>query len=201
MRHLVIVSGPSGSGKSTLIQRLLAACPELHFSVSHTTRPARENEVDGRDYHFVSRPVFLKMRGRREFAEWAEVHGQLYGTSWLELRRKSGRGRTLVLDIDVQGARRIKRRYPETMAVFVIPPSLAELKRRLRRREKKWSPEAEQRLQKALNEMAAYELYDYLIVNHELKKASAELRCLLAAFGRQMARNGDKIEKMIRGRK
>ncbi|MCX6553724.1 MAG: guanylate kinase [Candidatus Aminicenantes bacterium] len=201
MHNLIIVSGPSGSGKSTLIRKLLAVCPELRFSVSHTTRPARENEVNGRDYHFVSRRVFQKMRLRREFAEWAEVHGQLYGTSWRELRGKSNRNRTLVLDIDVQGARSIKRRFSQAMAIFVVPPSLAELKRRLRQREKKWSPETEHRLQKALNEIRGYKLYDYLIVNQDLKKAFAELRCLQVAFGRQMARNEEQIKKLLRGRK
>jgi guanylate kinase len=200
MHNLIILSGPSGSGKSTLIRTLLAAHPELQFSVSHTTRLPRKTEVDGRDYHFVTRPVFLKMIQKRQFAEWAEVYGHHYGTSWREIRARSGKGQTLVLDLDVQGARSIKDRFPEAMAVFVIPPSLAELKKRLRKRELKWNAETEQRLQKALNELREYELYDYLLVNQDLKKASAELNCLVVAFSRQMARNGDLIKKMLRGR-
>jgi guanylate kinase len=200
MHNLIIISGPSGSGKSTLIRRLLAARPELFFSVSHTTRLPRENEVNGRDYHFVSRAVFQKMMRQRQFAEWAEVYGQQYGTSWREIRGKSGKGRILVLDIDVQGARSIKDRFPEAMAIFVIPPSLAELKRRLRNRERQWNEETQQRLKKALNELREYELYGYLLVNHDLEKACAELNCLVVAFSRQMARNEDKIKKMIRGR-
>jgi guanylate kinase len=200
MHNIIIISGPSGSGKSTLIRRLLIACPELRFSVSHTTRPPRENELCGRDYHFVSQSVFQKMLQNHEFVEWAEVHGQNYGSSWQEIHKKSGKGRTLVLDIDVQGARSIKHQFPEAMAIFVIPPSLAELKKRLRKREMKWNKETQQRLQTALNELHEYGLYDYLLVNHDLEKAFSELNCLYVAFCRQMARNKDKINKLIRGR-
>jgi guanylate kinase len=200
MHNLIIISGPSGSGKSTLIHRLLAARPELLFSVSHTTRPPRENEVCGRDYHFVSKSVFQKMMQNHEFAEWAEVHGHYYGSSWREIRKKSGKGRILVLDIDVQGARSIKRQFPEAMAIFVIPPSLAELKKRLIKREMKWNKETRQRLQRALKELSEYGLYEYLIVNHDLENAFFDLNCLYIAFCREMARNKDKIKKLIRGR-
>ena len=200
MHNIIVISGPSGSGKSTLIRRLLAACPELRFSVSHTTRPPREDEVCGRDYHFISQSVFQKMTQNHEFAEWAEVHGQRYGSSWREIRKQSGKGRTLVLDIDVQGARNIKRQFPEAMAIFVIPPSLAELKKRLRKREMKWNKETQQRLQTALNELNEYGLYEYLIVNNDLENAFSDLSCLYVAFCRQMARNEDKIKKLIRGR-
>jgi guanylate kinase len=200
MHNLIIISGPSGSGKSTLIHRLLGACPELRFSVSHTTRPPRENEVSGRDYHFVSPSVFHKMLQNHEFVEWAEVHGQHYGTSWREIRRNSCKGRTLILDIDVQGARNIKSQFPEAMAIFVIPPSLAELKKRLRKREMKWNKETRQRLQMALNELQEYGLYEYLIINRDLEKAFSDLSCLYVAFCRNMVRNEDKIKKFIRGR-
>jgi guanylate kinase len=200
MHNIIVISGPSGSGKSTLIRKLLSACPELHFSVSHTTRPPRRNEVCGRDYYFVTPSIFQKMIRNHEFAEWAEVHGQHYGTSWREVRDKSGKGQTLVLDIDVQGARNIKRQFPEAMTIFVIPPSLAELKKRLRKREMKWNKETQQRLQSALNELNGYGLYDYLIVNLDLKKAYADLHCLYIAFCLQIARNKDKIKKLIRGR-
>jgi guanylate kinase len=199
MHNLIIISGPSGSGKSTLIRRLLAARPELLFSISHTTRPPRKNEVCGRDYHFVTRPVFQKMAQNHEFAEWAEVHGQHYGTSWQEIRSKSGKGRILVLDIDVQGTRSIKLQFPEAMTIFIVPPSLAELKKRLHKREMKWNKETQQRLQMALNELHEYRLYEYLIVNDDLEKAFSDLSCLCVAFCRQMARNEDKIKKLIRG--
>jgi len=201
VNHIIIISGPSGCGKSTLIRELLAEFPELNFSVSHTTRPLRKNEVNGKDYHFISAGEFDKMLDRGHFAEWAEVHGQRYGTSWKEIRTKSGKGKTLVLDIDVQGARSIKRQFPEALAIFVIPPTLAALKKRLRQREKRLNPEARQRLQAALKELRAYKLYDYVIVNDELATAQADLRCIYAAFCLQMPRNRDKIKKLLRGQK
>ncbi len=182
-----------------MIHRLLAKFPELNFSVSHTTRPPRPGEVHGRDYYFVERAVFARMIKNNEFAEWAEVHGQQYGTSWREIRAKAGKKQTLVMDIDIQGARNIQKQFPEAMSVFVIPPSLAELKKRLRKREKKWHPEAQRRLEMALKEMRAYKSYQYLIVNRDLRRACAELYCLYAAYALQMVRNEDRLKKLIRG--
>jgi guanylate kinase len=201
VNHIIIISGPSGCGKSTLIRELLAEFPELNFSVSHTTRPQRKNEVIGKDYHFVAASEFQKMLRDGQFVEWAEVHGHRYGTSWQEIRNKSAKGKTLVLDIDVQGARSIKGQFPEAMAILVIPPTLAALKKRLRQRETRLNPEARKRLQAALNELRAYKLYDYVIVNDELATAQADLRSLYAAFGLRMSRNQDKIKKLLRGHK
>ena len=201
MRNIIVISGPSGCGKSTLIHELLAEFPELLFSVSHTTRPMRKNEVPGRDYHFVSAGEFQKMLRGDKFVEWAEVHGHHYGTSWKEVRAKSGKGRTLVLDIDSQGARNIKRQFPEAMAVFVVPPTLAALKKRLLLRQGKLDREARQRLHAALKELRTYEQYDYVIVNDKLPAAMAGLRCLYAAFCLQTRRNQDKVKKLLRGKK
>lgn len=184
-----------------MIRKLLAKFPELGFSVSHTTRPQRPGEVHGRDYCFVTKLVFQKMKEKHEFAEWAEVHGHHYGTSWREIIGKSAKSRTLVLDLDVQGARDIKQQFPEAMAIFVIPPSLAELKKRLIKREMKWNQETQLRMQTALNELHEYGSYEYVIVNRDLRKAFSELNCLYVAFCLQMARNEDKIKKLIRGRK
>jgi guanylate kinase len=201
MNNIIIISGPSGCGKSTLIHKLLGEFPKLHFSVSHTTRPPRRGEVAGKDYYFVSAKQFKKMIGRGQFAEWADVHGQSYGTSWKEIRAKSGKERTLLLDIDVQGARNIKRQFPEAMTVFVVPPSLAALKKRLLQRETRWNADLELRLRAALKELRAYPLYDYVIVNDQVPAALADLRCLVTAFSRQMPRNRDKINKLLPGRK
>jgi guanylate kinase len=201
MQNIIIISGPSGCGKSTLIGKLLGEFPELHFSISHTTRPARQNEVTGKDYHFVTAKRFQSMIDQGLFAEWADVHGHRYGTSWKEVRAKSGMGRTLVLDIDVQGARRIKRQFPEAMTVFVIPPTLAALKKRLLRREKRWTADTERRWRGALKELHAYELYDYVIVNDALPAALADLRCLYAAFGLQTVRHEARFKKLLRGQK
>jgi guanylate kinase len=201
MNNIIIISGPSGCGKSTLIHELLAEFPELNFSVSHTTRPPRKNELPGKDYHFISEHEFQKMLRGGQFVEWAEVHGHRYGTSGKEIRAKSGKGRTLVLDIDVQGARNIKRQFSEAMAIFVIPPTLAALKKRLRQRETRLNPETRQRLRAALKELRAFKLYDYVVVNDELPAALADLRCLVATFFLRMPRSQDKIKKLLRGQK
>jgi len=161
----------------------------------------RKNEVSGKDYHFISEREFQKMLGGDQFIEWAEVHGHHYGTSWKEVRAKSGKGRTLVLDIDVQGARNIKRLFPGAMAIFVVPPTLAALKKRLRQRETRPNTETRRRLNAALKELRAYELYDYAVVNDELAAALADLRCLVVAFRLQMPRQRDKIKQLLRGQK
>lgn len=199
MRNIIIISGPSGCGKSTLIAMLLAEFPELCFSVSHTTRPRRPSEVDGKDYHFVSLETFARLVKDNRFAEWAEVHGHRYGTSWKEIRAKSGRGRTLVLDVDIQGARSIKRQFPEAMGVFIVPPSLAALKKRLRSRQNRLDGEARRRLGAALKELRAYRMYDFVIVNNELAEALADLCCLYGAFRRQTRLTGSEVEKLLRG--
>jgi len=201
MNRIIIISGPSGCGKSTLIAMLLADFPELQFSVSHTTRPPRPGEVDGRDYHFVSDKRFELMASGGQFAESAEVHGHRYGTSWREIRSKSGKGRTLVLDIDIQGARNIKRQFPEAMAIFVIPPSLAALKKRLLKREARMTPEARLRLAAALKELRAYKLYDYAVVNDKLPAALADLRCLVTGFRLRMSASQERINRLLRGKK
>jgi guanylate kinase len=201
MRNIIIISGPSGCGKSTLIHELLAEFPELLFSVSHTTRPMRKTEVPGNDYHFISELEFQKMLAGDQFVEWAEVHGQHYGTSWKEVRAKSGKGRTLVLDIDSQGARNIKRQFPEAMAIFVVPPTLAALKKRLLKRETRLNRDTRRRLRAALKELRAYRRYDYVIVNDRIPDAVADLRCLYVSFRRQTPRNSAKIRKLLRGGK
>jgi guanylate kinase len=201
MNNIIIISGPSGCGKSTLIAKLLAEFPELEFSVSHTTRLPRPGEVDGKDYHFISDKRFGLMASGGQFAEWAEVHGQRYGTSWKEIRAKSGKGKTLVLDIDTQGARSIKSKFREALTIFVVPPTLSALKNRLRQRETRLNPETRQRLCAALNELRAFKQYDYVVVNDTLAAAQADLRCLVSAFFLQMPRNQDKIKKLLRDRK
>jgi guanylate kinase len=201
MRNILIISGPSGCGKSTLIAMLLAEFPELQFSVSHTTRSPRPGEVDGKDYHFVSAERFERLVRGNRFAEWAEVHGQRYGTSWKEIRAKSSAGRTLVLDVDTQGARSIKKQFPEAMGIFVVPPTLAALQKRLRQRQVRLDREARQRLAAALKELRAYRQYDYVVVNDELATALADLCCLYSAFCRMTARNGARVEALLRRKK
>ena len=175
---IFVVSGPSGCGKSTLIGRVLADVGGLRFSVSHTTRPKRGTEVDGRDYHFVSAERFDAMVRAGEFVEWAEVHGHRYGTSRVEVRGRAG---DVVLDIDVQGARQIRASVLPAMLVFVMPPVFGELRRRLLARGTDGPDAVERRLRKAREEILAFPEFDYVIVNETLETAVEELRSIIRA--------------------
>src|SRR5438132_4607289 len=162
---LFIVSAPSGAGKTTLVERLVEQTPHLKMSRSYTSRPAREGEVDGVDYNFVSRERFEAMVAVGEFLEWADVFGNLYGTSAADTERVLEAGNDLVLVIDVQGARKVRRRGIETTAIFVMPPSLDILERRLRGRSKDPEDVIAHRLQVARQEVTGFTEYDSLVVN------------------------------------
>jgi guanylate kinase len=180
--NIIVVSAPSGAGKTTLIHRLRAAMPELAFSVSYTTRPPRPGERNGREYFFVSPKSFRDMIHRGAFAEWAKVHTNLYGTARRQLRAAQKAGRDIVLDIDVQGYRRLKRGFPEAAGIFVLPPAYGELVHRLKNRHQD-SPEAiARRLEDARKEIGYWRDYDYLIVNNDLKEASRALRAIVIAI-------------------
>ena len=180
--QLIIISSPSGAGKTTLTRRALAEFPELTFSISHTTRAPRGKEEDGVDYHFVSVPEFEALRDEGAFAEYATVHGNLYGTSVRELERARDQGkRGLIFDIDYQGARQIKAKLPHAVAIFVLPPDLIELERRLRGRASDDEETIKRRLQKARAEIEQYAFFDYMIVNDELDRASADLIGIIRA--------------------
>ncbi len=179
-----MISAPSGAGKTTFIKRLLRSVPGLRFSVSHTTRPPRPGEKDGREYFFVSLPAFERMVARGEFVEWAEVHGKLYGTSWKSLRRARAAGEDVLLDIDVQGHRQVRRQLPDAVSVFLLPPSFQELERRLRRRQSGAATpegETERRLANARREIRHWREYDFLIVNDKIAAADRSLRAVVTA--------------------
>jgi guanylate kinase len=179
---LLILSSPSGAGKTTLFNRLRGEFPRLRFSVSHTTRSPRPTEVDGREYHFVDRPAFEKMIGERAFAEYAEVHGNLYGTSVREIDlARGGDAEGVLFDVDYQGARQIKAAFPDAIGVFVLPPSLAELERRLRGRGTEDEATTQRRLAAAKAEIAHYGFFDYVLVNDDIDKAYGKLRGILLA--------------------
>lgn len=178
---IIVVSAPSGSGKTTLIKRLLAAYPELKFSVSFTTRPARHGEKEGRDYFFISRREFERMVQAGEFVEWAEVVGQLYGTARAQIRAAEEAGEDVLLDIDVQGHRQVREKLPEAVSIFILPPSFPELERRLRRRKSDAPEVIERRLANARREIGHWQEYDYLVVNDRLRAATKSLRAILEA--------------------
>jgi len=190
-RHgiIFIVSGPSGAGKSTLVDGLLALHPDLTVSISYTTRAPRAAERDGRDYRFVDEAEFVCRRDDHELAEWAEVHGALYGTPRQPLDDAIADGRDMLLDIDVQGARRLKRSYREAaVAVMVFPPSWAELERRLRDRRTEDEATIERRLARAREEADALPEYDYWIRNAAVADATALLSAIVAAERARVSR-------------
>ena len=172
---LFIVSAPSGAGKSTLCRRLRQHFHDLAYSVSHTTRAPRPGEIHGSDYFFISREEFEAGIHAQRWAEWAQVHGNYYGTSALEIQGALTAGKIVLMDIDVQGTRQIKRRFPQSVAVFVMPPSLAELETRLRKRGSDGEQVIALRLKNALEEMAQKDFYDHVIVNDDLEEASSRL--------------------------
>lgn len=173
----------SGTGKSTLGRRLLAEHPHLRLSVSHTTRGPRPGERDGVEYHFIDRTAFEARIAEGAFAEWAEYAGNLYGTSHDEIARTRAAGRDLLFDVDVVGAANLKRSYPDALSLFILPPSWAELERRLRGRGTEAEPVVAKRLAVARRELDAAATFDYLIVNDELEKAYAEMVALYRAAG------------------
>lgn len=194
---LLIVSSPSGAGKTTLCKRLRGEFPDLRFSVSHTTRKPRSEEVDGREYHFVDVPTFEQMVRAGAFAEWAHVHGNLYGTSLKEIEIARSAARGVLFDIDYQGARQIKASLPDAVGVFILPPSLAELERRLRGRGTEDEPTARRRLTAAKGEIAHYGLFDYVIVNDDLARAYEQLRAVVFAERSRRGRHALRCEKML----
>lgn len=178
---LVVVSAPSGAGKTTLCHEVRSVVPDLFYSVSYTTRAPRPGEINGTDFHFVSEAEFAAMRERDEFAEWAEVHGQLYGTPAKALESALARGLDVLLDIDTHGARQLRQRYPEAVSVFIMAPSLAELEGRLRERKSDAPGEIARRLARARDEIAAWRQYDYLIINRDVKEAVDQLATIIQA--------------------
>jgi len=187
---LFVVSAPSGAGKTTLCNRLLAADEGLRYIVSHTTRPPRPGEVNDRDYSFVDREAFRRMVEAGAFAEWAEVHGNFYGTSLERLRSALARGHDVLLDIDVQGARQIRRSGLPAVLVFILPPSLEALEARLRGRGSDDEETVRRRLRNARDEIAALPEYDYVVVNDDLETAFESLRAVVLADRCRVARLG-----------
>lgn len=176
---LLVVAGPSGAGKSTLLRELFRREPNLRFSVSMTTRPPRPGEVAGQDYYFVSQAEFEEARRAGELLEWATVHSHLYGTPRGPVEEQRAAGYDVLLDIDVQGARQVKAKLPEAYLVFIAPPSLAELERRLRQRRTDAEEQIAERLRTARWELSCQEEFDQVVVNDQLERAVEEMQQIL----------------------
>jgi guanylate kinase len=179
--RILVLSAPSGGGKSTLAQAVMASTPGIVRSVTYTTRPQRPGEVDGRDYHFISQEEFRGRRLAGEFLECATVHGYLYGTSRRDVARLCAQGLDVLLVIDYQGAASLRQQRADALYVFLLPPSLAALEQRLRRRNADNDAALRTRLGIAPTEMAQYQHYDYVIVNDELASATQQLRAIIVA--------------------
>lgn len=192
---LFVVTAPSGAGKSSLIRGLLAADAGVALSVSYTTRAPRPGEQDGREYHFVDPQTFSAMLQRGEFLESAEVHGHRYGTSQKVIERTRASGRDLVLEIDWQGAEQVRRLHPDAIGIFILPPSMAELERRLRTRAQDADAVIRRRLENAAEEMTHAVEFKYAIINKHFDDALQDLRAIVraerAVTARQLARHPD----------
>ncbi|HXK05010.1 MAG TPA: guanylate kinase [Verrucomicrobiae bacterium] len=197
MTNVFIISAPSGSGKSTLVKHLLADVPNLMFSVSHTTRAPRGAEVDGQNYHFVTREHFEAMLAGDEFLEWAQVFGNYYGTHRSILEQTCAHGKDLVLDIDVQGARQLKKKIPEAVTVFILAPSRQELEYRLRTRSEDPDEVITRRLKDAAEEIRNYKDYDYVLINRDLAEAEATLSAIVRAERVRRTRIEDQIRPIL----
>ena len=178
---LFVVSAPSGAGKTTLCREARGLLPGLAYSVSYTTRAPRMGEIDGTDFHFVSEAEFHALRDRDEFAEWAIVHGNLYGTRARLLEASLAGGSDVLLDIDTQGAAQLRRRYPHAVLIFILPPSMAELTQRLRERRSNTAADIDRRLARAREEVRLWRQYDYLVVNRDVKEAVDQLTAIIQA--------------------
>lgn len=179
---IFVFTGPSGTGKTVLAKSLCEDDPSIRFSVSHTTRKRRPAEVDGKDYHFVERDEFIKMIKDKRFVEWAEIHGNLYGTSWDELNKAISDGVDLICEIEGFGACQIKAAF-ETKAVliYLLPPSLEELRRRMEKRAQDSIEEIERRYKNALKELSFARVFDYIVINRDIEVAKNDLRAIIHA--------------------
>lgn len=196
----MIVSSPSGAGKTTLCNKLRAEFPQIGFSVSYTTRPPRAGETDGVEYNFVSADRFQEMIAADEFAEYAMVHGNMYGTSARQVGGALDQGRDLLFDIDFQGGRQLRARFQDSVVlVFILPPSLRELERRLRSRGTDADHVISQRLKVARSELAHYDEYDYLIVNEQLEAAYDALRAVYVSALHRRQRQSARARALIEG--
>lgn len=194
---LFVISAPSGAGKTSLCRKLLERDEKLSFSVSHTTRNPRPGEVNGVDYYFVEDAQFDEMVVRGEFLEWANVYGRKYGTSRMEIERANEEGLDLLIEIDCQGAEQLRRRLPEAVGIFIVPPSLHALRERLFARGTENEEEINKRLSIATKELADYKNFQYAVVNDDFEKAVAELEAIVKAERCKVPRRESFIKTMI----
>jgi guanylate kinase len=194
---ILIISAPSGAGKTTLCRALLKRFPNMKESVSYTTRAPRAGEAHGVDYFYVSREEFQRMIDSEAFAEWAEVHGNMYGTALATIEEARKNGVDLVLDIDCQGARRLKEQIERCVYVFILPPSMEELRNRLEKRSSDAQEAIDRRIERAAVEIREARWYDFIIINDNFEKAFEELSCIVTANSRRTFRMLGQVAKLF----
>ena len=195
---MIAVSAPSGSGKTTLCRNVVSSRPNTRYSISATTRPARKGEKNGRDYLFLSRDEFEEKKQRGEFLEWANVFGEYYGTICQLVENTRNEGKDIVLNIDIQGASQVKKRCPEAVLIFILPPSIGILEQRLRNRKSDTEDEILKRLQLARTEISKVDNYDYVVVNEDIKESVDKLLAIITAEKSKLERMRDEIDDSCR---
>lgn len=196
--NVLILSAPSGSGKTSLAHRVLPRFEDLRFSVSHTTRSRRQGEQNGKEYFFITADEFEAMVRQDEFLEWAKVYGNYYGTSRQFVETLIEQGIDVLLDIDIQGARKVKELIPEAVMIFVMPPSFEVLESRLRGRGLDDEDVIEHRLQIARDEIKYYRMYDFVIINRDLERSVAELQSVITATRCRIERRRMRAEEIVK---
>ena len=195
--QLFVISAPSGTGKNTIIEMVRKDLKGLAYSISHTTRAPRKGEIDGVHYYFIGKTRFEKMIQAQEFVEWAAVYDQLYGTSISSLRNAQVSGKDVLLDLDLQGARHIKERFPDSTSIFIVPPSLQTLRERLEKRSSYDGTDIDLRMTEAVQEIRECRNFDFLIVNDDIRQAVKEVEAVIVAVKVQTKLRLPSVEKMF----
>jgi len=195
--NLIIISSPSGGGKGTLISEVLKTVSDIGYSVSYTTRERRHDEVDGRNYHFISINEFQKKLDDGDFLEHAKVHGNFYGTSIAQIEEITAEGKDVILEIDVQGAAEVRRKMPNAVAIFILPPSFDVLKARLTGRATEDLADLELRLSNSFGEVMQYKNFDYVVINDLLQVASRSLAAIIISERHRLDRQDDAIRDIL----
>jgi guanylate kinase len=197
--RLYVIAAPSGAGKTSLVKALMEREPRMRFSVSYTTRPPRPNEVDGRDYHFVTQARFEEMVARREFLEHAQVFDNFYGTSVKAVQSELQNGQLLLLEIDWQGARQVRARLPAARSIFILPPTRRALEERLRARSTDSEAVIERRLRDAAQDLAHWTEFDYVVINDQFERALADLLAIVQQRGDELAASRPEVARFAAG--